>query len=51
MSVDIYAYGAHCSICFRNVLGDAAVPQAITITREEREAIERVSSFFSLLPY
>ncbi|KAM2084328.1 hypothetical protein ACFX1R_022176 [Malus domestica] len=27
-----------------NVLGDAAVPQAITITREEREAIERLEA-------
>lgn len=33
--------------CVRNLFGDAgAMPQAITVTPEEREAIERVSSMF-----
>lgn len=33
--------------CIRNLFGDAAaMPQAITVTPEEREAIERVSSMF-----
>lgn len=43
-------YDAHLSIRFRDVLGqlDAAMPQAITVTPEEREAIERVSSHFSV---
>ena len=36
---------------FRNVLGDlaAAMPQAVTVTPEEREAIERVSSIIILV--
>lgn len=48
--------GAHYSlvICeqnfFRNVLGQmaAAMPQAVTVTPEEREAIERVSTFLCI---
>lgn len=36
---------------FRHVLGDlaAAMPQAVTVTPEEREAIERVSFIFSCI--
>lgn len=34
----------HCQHVFRNILGQLAeaAPQAVTVTREEREAIERV---------
>lgn len=34
-------------MCFRNILGQLAdaMPQAVTITLEEREAIERVCIF------
>lgn len=37
-----------CDNLFRNVLGQlaaAAMPQSVTVTPEERDAIERVSSF------
>lgn len=35
-------------VTFRNVLGDlaAAMPQTVTVTPEERQAIERVSHIF-----
>lgn len=45
------AYGLISKNLFRNILGQLAdaMPQAITVTPEEREAIQRVSSPFSLL--